>query len=81
MLASDCAVVSQLLVLTTFVAPIRDVYAIFNHAATSTLRTDSILYCVREALLVEILRRMPFLLLVRQAATDSTATVCGREVQ
>jgi hypothetical protein len=81
LLARDGAVVSQLFFLAALVALIRNIDTIFNHAASSTLRADSILYCVREVLLVEILRGMPLLLLVRRAATDSTVTVCGREVQ
>ena len=79
--ARDRAVVSQLLVLAALVALICNIDTIFNHAASSTLRADSILYCVREVLLVEVLSRVPLLILVRRTTTDSTACVCSRKVQ
>ena len=79
--ARDSAVVLQLFVLAALVALVCCIDTIFNHAASRTLRASSILYCMCEVLLAEILRGVPLLLHVRRAATDSTATVCGCEVQ
>ena len=79
--ARDRAVVSQLLVRAALVALVCCIDTIFNHAASCTLRASSILYCMCEVFLIEILRGVPLLLHVRRAATNSTATVCGCEAQ